>query len=197
MPAHMPAQCSPYVKSVVSYHATIVTILWVSVLFLSVGFGLTMLQMAIRLDVLENQAIASNTQISEMSALLATVQRQASQMNTLPTKTGTPTSTAVTAPTASPSGVLQRGNLSPDGTKYAGYDTTTKGKMGIGVEVLGDPRIRHIVIFNPLTESFGNGTPSDALMSVRWKDNKTIEYDVLVKTNGQWVKQTQTTEIYF
>ncbi len=97
----------------------------------------------------------------------------------------------------SPGGLLHRGSWNSDATRYAGYDETTKGKIGIGVEIPATKQVKHIVIFNAFSESTGKGSPQESGMSVRWKDSSTIEYDVLVKKGGTWVKETQTVQIYF
>lgn len=98
----------------------------------------------------------------------------------------------------SPSGALVRGSLSPDGTKFAGYDVVTSGKKGVAVQVIGETRIRHIVLFNPATESSGLGLPEESSMSVRWLDNKTIEYDIILKkANGTQEKKVENVKVYF
>lgn len=107
------------------------------------------------------------------------------------------TTSAVPLAAMSPSGALDRGSLSADGTRYAGYEDGVKGKIGIGVEIVATKQVKHIVIFDPRSESTGKGTPSESNMSVRWKDAQTIEYDVLVKKSGNWVKETQTVKIFF
>lgn len=112
----------------------------------------------------------------------------------------TPPSVGGTTPASSPSGILSRGSLSSDGSKFAGYEDVKVGKKGIAVELLKDTtsarKERYIVIFNALTESTGVGTAFEKEMSVRWKDAKTIEYDVLVKVKGEWKKETREVQIF-
>ena len=177
---------SPYIRRAVVYHATMITILWVLVLFLSLGFGISMLQSNVRLSMLEQQNAVQALRIEELS-------------NVPPQAIETPTTTSMATSTSEETtyGILNRGSLSADGSKYAGYDDTTVGKKGIGVQVIGETRVRHIVIFNTKTELSGNGTPSDAGMSVRWKDASTFEYDVLVVKGGTTVKETRESTIYF
>ena len=206
-----------YLKRAVTYHAAMITVLWVFGLFFAFAMSLTLLVETSRIDVLEQTQAALVQQAVSSQQALVDLQMKQSQGGSLIPQAGVPamaTSTsAVVAPTTpgavptlpfagdsemSPSGTLDRGALSPDGKRYAGYDDVTKGKLGIGVEILGDARIRHIVLFNPKTETSGAGTAEAATMSVRWTDSDTISYDVLVKAaNGTQKVETRTVQIFF
>ena len=107
-----------------------------------------------------------------------------------------PNSLPATSATLSPDGGLDRGSLSPDGTKFAGYEDNIKGKIGVAVETLADKRIRHVVLFSP-SQSTGKGTPYEDQMSVSWKDNSTIVYNVLTTANGKQTITTETVQIGF
>lgn len=140
-----------------------------------------------RLDALDATSSTSSPAVSVSGTVFA------------PSASGTlPVAETKTAMATSPSGAIVRGSLSPDGTKYAGYDVVTPGKKGVAVEVVGETRIRHIVIFNPSAESSGLGLPEEPTMSVRWLDNQTIEYDVILKkAGGVQERTTETVKIYF
>jgi len=184
---------SAYIKRAVPYHATVITVLWVTLLFLSIGFGMLLLVFTVRLKIAQQivqeilrTEIATERDVAALKLELQSLKARA------------------TAPSASVSmpktveKVLTRGALSPDGKNVAGYDDVPVGKKGIGVRKIGETRVRHIEIFNPKTESSGAGTAAESSMSVRWKENQTIEYDVLVKKeNGKEVQETRTTTIYF
>lgn len=181
-------------RHVIASHGSLLTILWVVLLFLSLGIGLTLFVQKVRMD-------ADGRSIAVLSQRVDELQRRVMLLSQPASPVATPT-TAVGAPNVLPtnvsaSGLLERGSLSPDGTKYAGYDVTTKGKIGIGVEILQTKQVKHIVIFNPNTESTGNGTTDESNLSVRWVDSNTIEYDLLVKKGGAWVKEVQTVNIFF
>lgn len=184
-------------RRAVTYHASSITILWVVVLLMSIGIWLVLLVDMLRIDALERNNIILQIQVADLRLRLEPSQ-QAAPPVVAPAPA--PTTTLPTAPPSasmSPSGALSRGSLSPDGTKYAGYNDTVKGKLGIAVEVLETKRVRYIEIFNAITESTGKGTEFESAMSVRWKDAQTIEYDVLVKKGDSWVKETRTTKIFF
>ncbi len=92
--------------------------------------------------------------------------------------------------------LLMRGNPSPDGAMFAGYDETTRGRIGIAVDTMAQKRVRHIVLFTK-TQSTGAGTPFEQLMSVRWQDSKTIQYDVLETVKGVLTPKSETVTIGF
>jgi len=207
-----PAASSAGNKRAIAYHAAMITALWVVVLFMCLGVWLVLLVNMLRLDAVEKRLTSlehqlSNNQVLNVlapmipttplgalpSAGATTTPPAGSPTNTAPTPTPTPTAGATT----SPSGALDRGSLSPDGTKFAGYNDTVKGKIGIAVELVSTGKVKYIVLFSPFSESTGKGTPQEGNLSVRWKDNSTIEYDELVKQGSDWVKQTNTVKIYF
>ena len=186
----------------IAYHSSAITILWILVAFLALGFIFLILVFYARLCADEQDlALLNNSLVKTQQSVLSLQDKVRTLMPKSAEAPAAVTNVAgglTPALNASPSGLLNRGALSPDGTKYAGYDDTTKGKIGIGVETLADKRIRHIVIFNTKTESSGAQISSQQL-GVRWIDNQTIEYDVMVLKSGQTapVKETLTTKIYF
>jgi len=183
-------------RRAVTYHASSITILWVVVLLMSIGIWLVLLVDMLRIDALERNNIILQIQVADLRLRL----EPSLQAPPVVAPTPAPTTTLPTAPPSasmSPSGALSRGSLSPDGTKYAGYNDTVKGKLGIAVEILETKKVRYIEIFNAITESTGKGTAFESAMSVRWKDDQVIEYDVLVKKGDGWVKETRTTKIFF
>lgn len=197
--AGMSASFEAYLKRAVTYHASAITVLWVVVLFFSLGLGLTLLVQSVRLDATERgqQFLAQRVAALEQEVIAIKGQIMATKGTETAPSSVPPTTKPPTSATASPSGTLTRGSLSPDGTKYAGYDDVTKGKLGIGVEVIGETRIRHVVLFNTKAETSGTGTGSEPMLSVRWLDNQTIEYDVLALKSGTWSKETRTVKIFF
>ena len=197
-----------YLKRAVTYHACAITVLWVFMLFFSFAASLTLLVETSRIDALENtqSALVQQALWSQHALQVAQSQLKALQAPVVPTATSTAAEAAAVVPvppfqgdpSMSPSGTLDRGAPSPDGKRYAGYDDVTKGKLGIGVEIMGDPRIRHIVLFNPKTETSGAGTVQAEVMSVRWTNSDTISYDVLVKAaSGTQKVETRTVQIFF
>ncbi len=186
-----------YIKRAVVYHATAITVLWVVVLFFSFAMGLVLLVQSAQIAALE-QALGSGSQTDQNAQAISQLQSNFAVLNRscvkLPSAT---TPTTLGAPTSADA-VLTRGAFSPDGKKYAGYDDVTVGKKGIGVRVGGEAKVRHILIFNPRTESSGVGTPDESTLSVRWTDNQNIDYDVLVKNaSGAQTKETRSVKIYF
>lgn len=189
-----------YYRRAVPHHASVITILWVVVLFFSLGGAMILLVQSARIAILQNyldavvrQQIVEAQSLRALSVDIDALNRTCVKIPSAsaPTILGAPTS-------ASSSEILLRGAYSPDGKKLAGYDDVTSGKKGIGVRVVGETKVRHIVIFNPKTESSGAGTSYESSMSVRWKDNSHIDYDVLVKkANGTQSVETRSIEIYF
>lgn len=182
-----------------------VTMVWIVSFFMFLALWLVLFVHMVRLDRLEmalretqqvvlqlEQARLANMPVPETGNILP-----ASAPTTTEPETISSVPPAVSPDLASPSGLLHRGSWNSDVTRYAGYDETTKGKIGIGVEIPATKQVKHIVIFNAVSESTGKGMPEESSMSVRFKDDHTIEYDVLVKKSGQWVKDTQTVQIYF
>lgn len=173
------------------YVCTSLSLLWV--VLLSVSFGLALavaiLFNTVRIDKQEQRHLA--TRINSVQAQVATINRQLIQA-----QRPTPPQTGRRVP-QSPSGALTRGSLSPDGTKYAGYEDVVKGKIGLSVESVDSQKVKRIEIFNPTIESTGAGTQLESSMSVRWKDNQTIEYDVLVKKQGVERKEIRNAKIFF
>ena len=185
----------------VAQNSSTITILWVVVFFFSLGLGLTLLIDGLRLDAVQNAQSSEAQALVQLTQQLNALEDQLAKPSTPPVAAP---STVPSAPTATPStptvpaGILTRGTFSPDGKMIAGYDDVTAGKIGIGVQVVGETRIRHIVLFNRYSESSGVGTPYEKTMSVRWTDNQTIEFDVLVKkANGATSVETRTVKIFF
>ncbi len=186
-------------KRAVAYHGSLLTILWVSLLFFMLASFYVVLSMKIRLDRAEAHIAVLETAYTDLATSAVPVPAPAPPV-TLPTnEVMPPTSTGSAAVLMmSPSGALDRGMMNASGTRYAGYNDTVKGKIGVAVEVKGESRPRYIVIFNPYTESTGKGTSYDSQMSVRWVDDSTIEYDVLVTNADKTQKiETRTVQIYF
>jgi hypothetical protein len=164
------------------------------------GISLALLAFVARMERIEARMAVLNASLTELITAkpIAPTDLKPLPVEGMPTAPTVPSAPAAPVTSAaSPSGVLKRGSLSPDGTKYAGYEETTKGKIGIAVETVSGGRVRYIVIFNPFTESTGAGAPSASEMSVRWVDNQTIEYDVLVTRNGNQTKETEQVRIFF
>jgi len=197
----MPSRPSPrssdtaaaYIRRVVPYLATVITILWVTLLFLSLGFAISILVLSARSIVTQRYVDSIVRQQLSSQKEVRVLQRNFDVLTQACSKIFPQTMTA-----HSPSGKLVRGSFSSDGTKYAGYDEVTAGKQGIGVEIVATQQVKHIEIFHPRTESTGAGTSGAFSVAVRWKDAQTIEYDVFVKkADGTLMKETRTTKIYF
>ncbi|MFZ2803706.1 MAG: hypothetical protein WA001_00625 [Patescibacteria group bacterium] len=199
-------------KRAIAYHAAAITMLWVVVLLMSLGVWLVLLADMIRLDRLDaevtmiaqdfvaaQQTMQAQPTVPTQAPMIPATppQPMPSPTSTLPPTTGSASLPGMPGNTTSPDGLLDRGSLSPDGTKFAGFDDTTAGKIGIAVEVIASQQEKHIVIFNPSSESTGKGMPQEGDLSVRWVDNSHIQYDELIKQDGQWFKQTKTVEIFF
>ncbi len=186
----------------IAYHSSAVTIFWLLFLFLTLGFAMLLLGFYSKMTTLEQDLALVNQSLVKTQLSVINLQDQMTKLNppaTIPTPNPLiPAATLPATSNTSPSSLLNRGALSPDGTKYAGYDDTTKGKLGVGVETLSDKKVRHVVIFNSKTESSGAELSSQQL-SVRWVDSQTIQYDVLVTKSGQPepTKETRTVQIYF
>ncbi len=181
-----------------------VTIIWIVSFFMFLALWLVLFVHMVRLERLE-VALQQTQQVVlqlEQSRLLSMPSPEAKDLVAVVAGSLTASTTPAVAASSidslvSPSGLLHRGSWNSDSTRYAGYDETTKGKIGIGVEIPATKQVKHIVIFNAFSESTGKALPQESDMSVRWKDDSTIEYDVLVKKGGAWVKETQTVQIYF
>ncbi len=192
------------------------TLIWVLITVLSLGFAWVMLVSYLRLEYQQRDVDSLNRELSDSQLRLQWMQRSlqnfsSGEVMTPPAAppmmddTSTPgamTNPASTTPGQADSsgykGILTRGAYSPDGTKYAGYDDVTPGKMGLGVESFSENKLRHVVLFNRYTESSGVGTPDESMLSVRWQDDSTIEYDVLVKkADGSTSKETREIKIFF
>ncbi|MCC7357735.1 hypothetical protein IT408_04515 [Candidatus Uhrbacteria bacterium] len=210
-----------YHRRTMGQHGAHILMLWVVLLGFSLAGGLMILIIATRLQILESKMknfadieLYMMKQESRISQLLEAVQQlssvssssipavsppgsQESDLNLVPAKGGAD----LVQNGSSPSGILSRGSVSADGSKFAGYEDVKVGKKGVAVELLNDTttarKERFIVIFNALTESTGIGTPFEKEMSVRWKDAKTIEYDVLVKVKSEWKKEKREVQIFF
>ncbi len=209
-PADSQAQEFKQLRLKVARQSALITILFILVAGFGLGGALVFCQYVDRiagLEQMQSPAMMSdmqqlNTRLQSAMQDLAALQQHATPA---PTTTTTPSVVSpnglpTSQPTMSPSGQLDRGTVSPDGTKYAGYEDVVKGKMGVAVELLNSTstrKIKYIVIFNPYSESTGMNLPQGQEMSVRWKDNSTIEYDVLTKKGSAWVKSTNTVKIFF
>jgi hypothetical protein len=185
-------------KQAIAYHSSSITIFWILFLFLSLGFVSICLVQHAKIEMLMQDATALNAQFLKTQSTLINLQQKIQALQSaVPAETVTATSALPThlaplmgLPTAGPvySGILKLGSFSPDGTKYAGYDLDTAGKFGIGVETMSDHKVRHIVLLNPKTEFTSQTVQVEQPTTVRWKDNRTIEYDVLSKTGKREVR---------
>jgi hypothetical protein len=187
-------------KRAIAYHAAAITILWVVVLFMCLAGWLVMCVSILRIDALEKQVAMLSQQVEKgqmLNVLTPIVPAAPSQPAATTTQPAPLLPPAPTAASLSPSGLLDRGALSDDGSRYAGYDDVTKGHVGVAVEIVATKQVKHIVIFSPFSQSTGKGTPQETDLSVRWKDASTIEYDYLAKQGTSWVKKTDSVKIYF
>lgn|GEM_PF-1405737 len=205
-----------YHRRTLGQHGAHITMLWILLLSFSFAGAMMMLNMSVRLSNLEESAprlVALESLLNTEEARLNQLIEAVNQLNptgvtttplmpnpTVPPTSTPPTSTNTTAPVpaSAPSAGLSRGSVSPDGTKYAGYEDVKVGKKGLAVELLNlttGRRERYIVIFS-LSESTGIGTAFEKDMSVLWKDANTIQYDVLVKKGQNWVKETREVNIF-
>ncbi len=177
----------------VAHHGVSITILWVLMVCMCIAVWLVMLVVMFRLDQLEVSINGVQQQIvaQQVQAVVPDI------LPVVPVVPSTPSVPLIPVVSMSPSGALDRGSLSVDGTKYAGYDSSTKGKIGIAVEIVGTKQVKHIIIFDTRAESTGSGTPSESALSVRWQDAQTIEYDSLIKKGKEWVKEIRTAKIFF
>jgi hypothetical protein len=190
-----PAHASNVSRAIV-YHGTAVTLLSVISLFLFLGIALALCAFVARMERIESILASQGAVLSDLQVQQPLPPQD---LKPLPVDGAPVTSEPVSPaqPSSSPSGKLHRGSFSPDGTKYAGYEETTKGKIGIAVETIDGGRIRYIVIFNAFTESTGAGSDLANALSVRWIDNQTIEYDVLVTRGGTQTTETEQVRIFF
>ncbi len=186
----------------IAYHSSSITIFWVLFLFLTLGFGLMTLGYYDKLNQQERNIAALNDELIKTQKSLISMQQKAVITKSKPVEVSvtvvpeTGTNQLPAAKVSETHAPLERGALSPDGTKYAGYDDTTAGKLGIGVMTLADKRVRHIVLFNPKTENSG-AVISSSMYGVRWLDKNTIQYDVLVTSGAKAGKETRTVDIGF
>jgi len=200
VPAH--ATVPSWMNRALAYHASQITVLWIIVVFMTLAGFLVMLSYMLRLGTAERGLVDAQRHLLLLEASFeklsanSVVQPSVTQLPVVQPTHSAP-ATTLGLPSTSPSGALDRGSLSPDGSRYAGYNDTVKGKIGMAVEIIATGKVRYIDIFDPRTDSTGSGTASEAAMSVRWKDASTIEYDVLVTKNGVQTKEARTTKIYF
>lgn len=189
----VPLTISQDTRESIAHHGSSITILWVLMVCMSIAVWMVLLVTMIRLDQLEATIASSFRQQIALQEVTTSSPDSVAAVAAQPTATSSLVATAI----VSSSGALDRGTMSVDGTRYAGYDDLTKGKIGIGVEIIATKQVKHIVLFDTRSEATGQGTPSEGEMSVRWKDAKTVEYDVLVKKGAEWVKETQSVKIFF
>jgi len=174
----------------IAYHSSAITIFWILFLFLSLGFALLLLTHYAKIEMLMQETAALNQQLIKTQRAVINLQKtcpaSAQPVVTTPTAPPETAAPAQTGPTYS--GILKLGSFSPDGTKYAGYDLDTVGKYGIGVETMADGRLRRVVLLNPKTEFTSQTERVDQPTTVRWKDDNTIEYDVLLSGGKREVR---------
>ncbi len=177
------------------YFSTSITLLWVLVLSLGFGLGLVLMVLSNSVRLARHDQRLTMQRLDVLQNQLAAIRRYIAKQHTV--SSAVYTGALGSSTPKSPSGALSRGSLSPDGKKYAGYEDVLSGKLGLSLEMLDTGKLKRLEIFNPLTESTGADTPFDSLMSVRWKDQQTIEYDVLVKRQGVQKKETRNAKIFF
>jgi len=184
----------------VVYHSWSITVLWILVFFLSLGFGLTLLKLWVQVNDVDSKSCGAwETTYGTLETRVKDLQ---SKIDVLAPPAPVASTNEVSAPispvavSASPSGALVRGSLSPDGTKFAGFNDASKLRRGVGVEILSTGKIRNIVLFSA-NESSGAGGSNESTMGVRWVDDKTIQYDVLVGKGDAAKKTTETVTIGF
>ncbi|MDQ7815179.1 MAG: hypothetical protein RDU25_05245 [Patescibacteria group bacterium] len=192
------------------------TLIWVLITVLSLGFAWVMLISYMRLDAQQRNVDTLNRELFDSEMRLQWMQRSLKNFSTdnmslppseppmmgeIPTFDATtqpPSTTSGQADLSGYTGILTRGSYSPDGKKYAGYDDVTQGKIGLGVESFAENKLRHVILFNRYSESSAVGTPDESMLSVRWIDNDTIQYDVMVKkADGSATKETREINIFF
>jgi hypothetical protein len=185
-------------KHAIAYHSSAITIFWILFLFLSLGFAFLSLAQYAKIEMLMQDVALLDSQLSKTQTALLNLQQKSQAVPAMIPAPSEPSSPAVLEENSGPvyAGILTRGAVSPDGTKYAGYDDVTAGKLGIGVETLADGRVRRVVLFSR-SESSGTTSPEATSFTVRWKDNSTIEYDVEVTGAGRSTKETRTVKIGF
>lgn len=185
-------------KHAIAYHSSAITIFWVLFLFLSLGFAFLSLAQYAKIEMLMQDVALLDDQLAKTQRTLLSLQQTTPAAPAMIPAPETLPPTAAASEPVGPvySGALTRGAFSPDGTKYAGYDDVTAGKLGIGVETMSDNRVRRVVLFSR-SESSGATSPEATSFTVRWKDNSTIEYDVEVTAAGKSTKETRTVKIGF
>ena len=193
-PHSTPVTMTHQTRESIAHHGSSITILWVLMVCMSIAVWMVLLVTMLRLDQLEATLADSLRQQVDSQQVTRPI---TDTLATLVAKDSTSTTSLSLNGSVSPSGALDRGSLSADGTKYAGYDSIVKGKIGIGVEIPATKQVKHIVLFDTRSQSTGKGTPFEGMMSARWKDASTIEYDILVRKNGEWKKEVQSTKIFF
>lgn len=186
--------------------SALMTIVWVSMVFLAFGGALVLLRHGMQLRELRDMKAIVRTQDLELQVQDWRISELEKATGTVPSKPMEAIEPAMPTPAlapmppettggimlmTSPSGTLVRGTTSPDGTKFAGFNEVG-ARRGIAVEIL-DPKetrkIRYIVLFSP-SESSGT--------SVRWKDAQTVEYDVVLKNSAGTTKtETREVKIFF
>ncbi len=175
-----------------AYVCANITMLWVVVIGLGVALWTFVFLMLFRIERLENELAINETETP------TTESAQFEAPATTPSSTIESTTSVESVPAAPViHSSLWKAVASPDEKKIAGFDITTKGKMGLAVQVQGEERIRHIVIFDPRIESTGNGTTLADEITMKWISNSKISYDYLRKENGTWVKVTDTAVLGF
>jgi len=173
----------------IAYHSSAITIFWILFLFLSFGFACLFLVQYAKIEVLMQDAAFLNQQLAKTQRAVINLQKACPAAQPAVTAPTTPPEAAApvqSGPTYT--GILKLGSFSPDGTKYAGYDLDTVGKYGIGVETMADGRLRRVVLLNPKTEFTSQTERVDQPTTVRWKDNSTIEYDILLSGGKREVR---------
>jgi hypothetical protein len=181
---------------------------WVAIVLAASALLLALCAQTLRIIRLERRAAEHSAEIVRLALKLGTVVYEACAPPVAPgadrptaplpgNAPVTPLSPPTGMPSAtSPNGQLMRGSFSPDGTKFAGYEEKRPAQRGIAVEVPAEGRVRYVMIFSP-SQSTGAGTTLEPQMSVRWVDDKTIEYDVLVTEGGNQEKRTERIRIGF
>ncbi len=172
--------------------------MWFAGLIFVLGIYSTSILQAERTDRLVYALNAHAEAIADLSARVDDMQTKISSCAILPQVTSTPMVVPITndGGITSPSGKLLRGSMSSDGKKFAGYQIANSAKRGVAVELLDTKQTKYIVLFSP-SQSTGSNSTYETSMSVRWKDAKTVEYDVLETVGGKQVKKTETVTIGF
>ena len=186
--------------------SALMTIVWVSMVFLAFGGALVLLRHTTQLRELRDMRAVVRTQDLELQVQDWRISELEKATGSVPSKPMEAVEPSVPTPAlapvppeatggamlmTSPSGSLVRGTTSPDGMKFAGFNEAG-ARRGVAVEIL-DPeetrKIRYIVLFSP-SESSGT--------SVRWKDAQTVEYEVVLKSVAGTTKtEVREAKIFF